>query len=123
MAERDLKSALSSLAALGSVAAACSCCLPVPAVIASAGLAGASGLLASLRPWLMSSSLLLLGFGFWHAYRRASCSRERGLATKALLWLSLAIIAALLLFPKPSPAFWPTSHDTTHTTRSPRAPA
>jgi hypothetical protein len=100
MAERDLKPALSSLAALGGVLAAFSCCLPLPVIIASAGLAGASSVLVSLRPWLMGASLLLLAFGFWQTYRRASCSRGRGIATKALLWLSLAIIVAMLLFPQ-----------------------
>lgn len=100
MAQRNLTPAASSLAALAGVAAACGCCLPLPAVIASAGIAGASALLASLRPWLLTASLLLLAFAFWQTYRRPACGRRRSLAAKVLLWLSLALIVVMFLFPQ-----------------------
>ncbi len=88
------------MAAVVSVLAASSCCLPLPAVIASAGLAGASGFLVSLRPWLMAASLALLAFGFWQTYRRGVCTSRRTRAARAVLWLSLALVATLLLFPQ-----------------------
>lgn len=100
MAEGNAKPVVSSLAALAGVVAAGSCCLPLGTVMASAGLAGASGFLGSLRPWLMGSSLAILGFGFWQTYRRGSCSRSRGAWSTVLLWMSLAIVLAMLLFPQ-----------------------
>ncbi|MEO8660674.1 MAG: hypothetical protein ABI693_19545 [Bryobacteraceae bacterium] len=100
MAEQETKGALSSLAAVGSVLAASSCCLPLPAVIASAGLAGASGWMNTLRPWLMGGSLTILAWAFWQTYRRAACQRQRSRWSVALLWLSLGIVAGMLLFPQ-----------------------
>jgi len=100
MPDQETKGTLSSLAAVGSVLAASSCCLPLPAVIASAGLAGASGWMNTVRPWLMGGSLVILGWAFWQTYRRTACRRQRSLWSVALLWLSLGIIAVMLLFPQ-----------------------
>ena len=46
---------VASLAALGSVIAASSCCLPLLPFLFAAGAAGTSALAAQLRPYLLSS--------------------------------------------------------------------
>jgi hypothetical protein len=55
---------VASLAALGSVIAASSCCLPLLPFLFAAGAAGTSAFVAQLRPYLLVLSVLLIAFGF-----------------------------------------------------------
>ena len=57
--------AVASLAALASVIAASSCCLPVLPFLFAAGAAGTSAFVAQLRPYLVVLSVLLIAFGFY----------------------------------------------------------
>src|SRR3984957_5431151 len=60
---------VASLAALGSVIAASSCCLPLLPFLFAAGAAGTSAFVAQLRPYLLVLSVLLIAFGFYKSWR------------------------------------------------------
>src|SRR5579872_3270731 len=92
--------ALSSLAALGSLVAAVSCCVPIGTFVAAAGAAGAARILAPLRPWLMALSIVLLAAGFVRTYWLPQCATRRRWFSVILLWISAAIVALMRLFPQ-----------------------
>lgn len=99
----------SSLSAIGSslVATASAFCCVGPAVIAVLGTSGviAAAKLAPYRPYLIVGSVLLLGLGFWLAYRPhggcigKTCTTTSAKITRALLWLAVAITGAAILLP------------------------
>jgi cytochrome c biogenesis protein CcdA len=60
---------VASLAVLGSVIAASSCCLPLLPFLFAAGAAGTSAFVAQLRPYLLVLSVLLIAFGFYKSWR------------------------------------------------------
>lgn len=71
MAESGNKTGLAlSSAVVAAVAASLCCILPIIFALAGAGIMGASAFFAQLRPVLMVLTLLLLGFGFYFAYRQ-----------------------------------------------------
>jgi hypothetical protein len=94
------KSLLSSLAAVSSVIAASSCCLPIVPLWLAAGSAGASMFLATARPYLMTLSVVLIAYGFWNALRARQCSRRRRTINLVLLGVSGVFVASSLLFPQ-----------------------
>src|SRR5256885_15167831 len=63
-----------SLAALGSVVAASSCCLPLLPFVFAAGAASTSAFIAQLRPYLLVLSVLLIAFGFYKSWRAKQCN-------------------------------------------------
>jgi len=91
---------VSSIAALGSLAAAVSCCLPVGTFLFAAGAAGAARILDPLRPWLFGVSIGALIFGFVQAYGQSRCSLRRNPVSIGLLWISAALVLVMLLFPQ-----------------------
>lgn len=84
--------------AILSVIASATCCLPLT-FLAALGAAGASGVFAALRPWLLALSAGMLTVGFFQLYRARKCSR-RGPVAVALLWVAVAIFLAMLFFPQ-----------------------
>jgi hypothetical protein len=90
----------SALAAAGSVLVASSCCLPLGTLWLAAGFAGASALLADLRPWLMLASVALIVFGFSQARRARACRRSPARFQIILLWTSAVLVGISLLFPQ-----------------------
>lgn len=86
------------IAAILSVIASITCCLPL-AFLAALGAAGASAVFAVLRPWLLVISAAMLAIGFLQLYRKQKCSR-RSPAAVALLWIAVAIFLAMLFFPQ-----------------------
>ena len=100
MVTRERSLAFSAIAALGSLVAALSCCLPVGAFLAAAGTAGAARILAPLRPWLLVLSVLFLAVGFVRANQHKDCSLRRDRFSRILLWAVAAVVAATLLFPQ-----------------------
>src|SRR6266851_7885128 len=65
---------VASLAALGSVIAASSCCLPLLPFLFAAGAAGTSAFVVQLRPYLLVLSVLLIAFGFYKSWRAKQCN-------------------------------------------------
>jgi len=92
--------ALTSMAAIASVVAASSCCLPILPFVAAAGLAGGSAFLWVLRPYLLGASILLVALGFYQAARAKRCNRRQGRAASVLLWLSAAVVALSFILPQ-----------------------
>jgi len=99
-----------TLASIFAAFAASLCCLG-PLVLGAAGVGAAlTSTFAPLRPYFLALASLLLGAGFYSAYRKpkvaeacagpvcAPQSRVRRLA-KPLLWLAAIVVAALALFP------------------------
>jgi mercuric ion transport protein len=91
---------LASVGAVASALAASSCCLPLFPFVAAAGLASGSALLATLRPYLLGASVLLIGYGFYQARRANQCSCPPNLVSTILLWSSAAIVVVMMIFPQ-----------------------
>jgi hypothetical protein len=91
---------VSSIAALGGLLTAMSCCLPAGTFLAAAGAAGAARILAPFRLWLFGLSILLLAIGFIRTYHGAQCKVRRNRFSVAVLWISAALVAGMLLFPQ-----------------------
>jgi len=90
---------ISTIASLGSLIAALSCCLPLGTLLMAAGSAGASLVSEKLRPWLLVVSIGSLLFAFVQTYLRGRCAfRQRRLRT-CLLWFSATIVLGMLAAP------------------------
>ena len=89
-----------SLAALGSVALASSCCLPLFPFLVAAGAAGSSAFFVTLRPFLLVGSLLLIAFGFYQRWRAKKCQCKPSLLSAVLLWFSTIVVLVFSLFPQ-----------------------
>lgn len=94
------RSALASLAAVGSVIAASSCCLPILPFAMAAGLAGGSAFLTAARPYLLGASVLFIGYGFYQAWRAKKCERRASVVASALLWVSAVFVILSIFFPQ-----------------------
>ena len=89
-----------SLAAIGSVLAASSCCLPLFPFMMAAGLAGTSAFLTEIRPYLLFGSILFIAFGFYQARRARQCNRRTSMVASVLLWVSTGFVLISILFPQ-----------------------
>ena len=89
-----------SLAAIGSVLAASSCCLPLFPFMMAAGLAGTSAFLTEVRPYLLVGSLLFIAFGFYQARRARKCNRRTSTVALVLLCVSAGFVLISILFPQ-----------------------
>ncbi|HEX4807922.1 MAG TPA: hypothetical protein VH325_03280 [Bryobacteraceae bacterium] len=91
---------LTSLAAIGSVLVASSCCLPVLPFVFAAGAAGGSAFLSAARPYLLAVSVLFIVYGFYQMWRAKQCHRKPGVIRTLVLWTSTAFVAIALFFPQ-----------------------
>jgi mercuric ion transport protein len=99
----------SSLGAIASgvVATATTFCCVGPAVIAVLGTGGvlAAARLVPYRPYFTIASVLLLGLGFWLAYRPRggcigmTCTTTSAKITRTLLWFAALVTGAAILLP------------------------
>ena len=89
-----------SLAAIGSVLAASSCCLPLFPFMMAAGLAGTSAFLTEVRPYLLVGSILFIAFGFYQARRTRKCNRRTSTVALVLLCVSAGFVLISILFPQ-----------------------
>ena len=94
------RTTLVSFAAIGSVIAASSCCLPLFPFIMASGLAGGSTLSSAARPYLLGASILFIGYGFYQAWRAKKCQRRPSVIASALLWVSAIFVAISIFFPQ-----------------------
>jgi hypothetical protein len=85
-------------AAVVSAALSLACCLPF-ALPAALGLAGLGAVLGSLRPWLMTASLVLLVAGLIQIYRRRACG-SKSTVSLVVLGVATLIVLGSLLFPQ-----------------------
>src|SRR5260370_4419012 len=98
---RSKSTILASLAALGSVILASSCCLPLLPFLFAAGAAGSSVFFVKVRPFLLAASVLLIGFGFYQRWRAKQCNCKPNLFSAILLWFSAAVVFVFIFFPQP----------------------
>jgi hypothetical protein len=94
------RSAAASIAAIGSVIVASSCCLPILPFLFAAGAAGSSALLTELRPYLMGASILFVAYGFYSARRAKQCNCRPSILHSILLWTSAVFVAISIFFPQ-----------------------
>lgn len=92
--------AFASIAALGSVIAASSCCLPLLPFLFAAGAASTSVLVAQLRPYLLVLSVLLVALGFYQSWRAKQCNHKPGRVSTFLLWFSAIVVVVMVFFPQ-----------------------
>ena len=88
-----------SLGAIFSAIATFGCCLPL-GFLAAVGAGTASAFFARYRPWLMGLSIVLMGLGFWQQYRPKQCDVRGRKLGRILLWTSVAVIVAMIVFPE-----------------------
>ncbi len=88
---RSKRTVVASLAALGSVVLASSCCLPLLPFLFAAGAAGTSAFFVKLRPFLLIASVLFIAFGFYQSWSTLST---------ILLWFSAVVVVVFTLFPQ-----------------------
>src|SRR5437879_12465493 len=86
-----------SLAALGSVIAASSCCLPLLPFVFAAGAAGTSAFFAQLRPYLLVLSVLFIAFGFYNSWRAKQCNCKQTRSITFVFWFSLFVLLLLIV--------------------------
>jgi hypothetical protein len=91
---------VASLAALGSVIAASSCCLPLLPFLFAAGAAGTSAFVGKLRPYLLVLSVLLIAFGFYESWRAKQCNCKPSKISTALFWVSAIVVFVFIFFPQ-----------------------
>jgi hypothetical protein len=87
------------VAAVIAVLTTLSCCLPLT-FLGALGLAGASVRLQSLRPWLLVSAAILLGFGFIQLYVRRNQFQRGSPLSIALFWGAAVIVLLVILLPQ-----------------------
>jgi hypothetical protein len=97
---QSTRAVLTSLAAVGGILAASSCCWPILPFVAAAGFAGSSALLSTARPYLSGVSILLIAYGFYQARRAKTCGRRPRVLTSMLLWISTAFVVVTIFFPQ-----------------------
>ena len=87
------------LAAIFSSLATIACCLPL-GFAAALGAGAASAFFATLRPWLLGLSVVMLGVGFWQQYRANQCSVRGRFLGRLLLWAAVIVVLGMILFPQ-----------------------
>lgn len=88
-----------SIAAIIGAIATMGCCLPL-GFAAALGAGAASAFFATLRPWLLGLSVVLIGVGFWQQYRAKTCSVRGRRAGQILLWAAVIVVVGMILFPQ-----------------------
>lgn len=91
---------VASLAALGSVIAASSCCLPLLPFLFAAGAAGTAAFVTQLRPYLLVLSVLLIAFGFYKSWQAKQCNGKPSRISSVLLWFSAIVVFVFIFFPQ-----------------------
>ena len=94
------RTTLASLAAIGGVLTASSCCLPILPFLKAAGFAGSSEFLSAARPYLLAASILFIAYGFYQAWRAKKCQSRPNVIAFALLWVSTIFVAISIFFPQ-----------------------
>jgi hypothetical protein len=94
------RSIFAGVAAIGSVLAASSCCLPVLPFLFAAGAAGSSPFLTAARPYLLAASVLFIALGFYQAWRAKQCQRKPSVVSAFLLWTSAVFVIIAIFFPQ-----------------------
>jgi copper ion binding protein len=93
---------------IAGIAASLCCVLPIVFALAGAGIVGAAAFFAAWRPYLLGITFLLLGLGFYFAYRKPKHACEPGSACEKPatnrrgrmgLWIASAGVLIVAAFP------------------------
>jgi mercuric ion transport protein len=93
---------------IAGIAASLCCVLPIVFALVGAGIVGASAFFAAGRPYLLGITFLLLGMGFYFAYRKpkhacepgSACENPRTNKTGRIgLWIAALIVLVVAAFP------------------------
>jgi mercuric ion transport protein len=93
---------------IAGIAASLCCILPIVFALAGTGIVGASAFFATWRPYLLGTTFLLLGLGFYFAYRKPKHACEPGSACEKPainkrgrigLWIATAVVLMVAAFP------------------------
>src|SRR5260370_20127808 len=93
---------------IAGIAASLCCILPIVFALAGAGIVGASAFFAAWRPYLLGITFLLLGLGFYFAYRKPKHACEPGSVCekpatnrtgRIWLWTTTAVVLIVAAFP------------------------
>jgi hypothetical protein len=95
-----VRTTLAGVAAIGSVLAASTCCLPVLPFVFAAGVAGGATFFAVLRPYLLGLSVVLVAYGFYQAWRAKQCRSRTSVVGSILLWTSALFVIVSIFFPQ-----------------------
>lgn len=98
--QNGVRTTFASLAAIGSVLAASSCCLPILPFMMADGLAGTSTFLSAARPYLLVAAVLFIAYGFYQSWRAKKCQGRPNLIASTLLWISAVFVALSIFFPQ-----------------------
>jgi copper chaperone CopZ len=99
---------LASASVFAAVVASLCCILPIVFALAGVGIVGASAAFAEWRPYLLGLTFLLLGAGFYFAYRkpRETCAPDSACAMpttnrtgRRILWIATGFVLLLAAFP------------------------
>jgi hypothetical protein len=93
-------SMIAGVAALATLVAASSCCLPLLPFLFAAGAASSSAIFVRFRPYLLVLSLLLIAFGFYKSWRAERCNCKPSKISTCLLWFSASVVVAFIFFPQ-----------------------
>ena len=88
-----------SLGAIVSSLATMVCCLPL-AFAAAIGTASVGTFLLKFRPWFLAFSVVLVAVGFWQQRRAKRCAVRGRVAGQVLLWLAVAAVVGMVVFPQ-----------------------
>jgi len=97
---RSRQTIVASLAALGSVFLASSCCLPLVPFLFAAGAAGTSAFFVKIRPFLLGASILSIAFAFYQRRRMKQCQCRPNILSTIVLWFAAFIVLVSILFPQ-----------------------
>lgn len=86
------------VAAMLTAVATLACCLPVT-FAAAAATASLGAIAAGYRSWFIGGSAALLALAVFQIRRARSCGR-RSTASLVIFWVSLAVVAVVVLFPQ-----------------------
>lgn len=91
---------VASFAAIASILAASTCCLPILPFVVAAGFAGSSAFLSAARPYFLVISILSISYGFYQMRQAKKCRRRPNLIATALLWASTLFVLTSIFFPQ-----------------------
>ena len=87
------------MAAVFSIVAASSCCLPIGALMASGSLAAAGEWIGPLRPYFFLLSAACLGWAIWRIAYAPRCERKSPLEM-IVVGIASLVVAAMFLLPQ-----------------------
>jgi hypothetical protein len=100
---RERWSEVGALTSAGTVAATILCCLPFATGVVGATVAGIGARFVSFQPYLIALSVGLLGYSFYHAYRREPTCATDGCDVptstrrrRLIVWVVTVVVVGLL---------------------------